>query len=163
MLWWGLALLAAALGLTALEVILPTGGLIGIVSAVFATGGIYFLFKYDAGWGLGGLLGAIVLMPSIFFGGMQIWSNTRTGRRMMGIPTEEELEARRLDEFNAKKERESFIGREGLVLTDLRPVGTVDFDGERRDAIADTGYIAAGSRVKVISLEPTEVRVRKIG
>lgn len=159
---WGLVLLAVALALTALEVFLTSAGLIAIVAALCATAGIYFLFKHDTGWGLGGLLGALVLMPSIFFGGLQLWTNTRLGRRMMGMPLEEELEARREAEFRAKKTREAMIGRKGVVLTDLRPVGTVDFDGERVDAIADTGYIPAGSEVKVVGLEPTEVRVRKI-
>lgn len=162
LLLWGLVLLAISVLLTVIEIFVPTAGLLGLTSVVVAVAGIVCLFKYDGGWGLGGLLSAVVLLPSVFFGGIQIWRNTEAGRRAMGIPSDEEIEARQLRELRERQAREAIIGMEGVVLTDLRPVGVVELDGKRVDALADEGFIQAGRRVRVTAVEATEVRVRTI-
>ena len=63
------------------------------------------------------------------------------------------------------KEREkqlALIGAEGVVLTDLRPVGVIQVDGQRFDALSETGLIRAGSRVKVTKIDSNQVKVRGI-
>lgn len=162
MLTWGLVLLVAAILLIALEVFVPSAGAITLTAAAVAIAGIVMLFRYDVAWGFGGALSALILMPSVFFGIFQFWMGTKAGRRAMGVPSEEEVEARRLKELEQKRARDAMIGIEGLVLTDLRPVGVVELEGRRVDALAENGFIAAGSRVKVVAVDVTEVKVRQI-
>lgn len=162
MLLWGLVLLAAALLLTVLEIFVPSGGVIALISGVVAIAGIVCLWRYDDAWGVSGLLGALVLMPTIFFSGVSLWTSTSAGRRALGIPSEEEVEAKRHRDLEARRARESVIGKEGVVLTELRPVGTIELDGKRVDALAETGFIPAGTRVRVTGVDSTEVKVRAI-
>jgi membrane-bound serine protease (ClpP class) len=52
------------------------------------------------------------------------------------------------------------IGKQGLALTDLRPVGVIDLDGQRTDALAETTYIKAGSRVRIVQADGSQIKVR---
>lgn len=49
--------------------------------------------------------------------------------------------------------REDLIGAEGVALTDLRPSGTVKIGAERLDVVSDVGFVAKGTRVRVIRTE----------
>jgi membrane-bound ClpP family serine protease len=162
LLLWGLVLLAGALLLTIVEIFVPSGGLISLLAAAVAVAGIVCLWRYEASWGVSGLLGSLILLPTVFFGGLSLWTNTDAGRRAMGLPSEEEREARRMKDLESKKAREAVIGKEGVVLTELRPVGTIELEGKRVDALAEVGFIPAGTRVRVTGVDTTEVRVRSV-
>lgn len=159
---WGLVLLAAAVLITVIEIFVPTGGVLALISVVVAGAGVVCLWQVDGFWGLGGLLGSVVLLPTVFITGVSLWTNTSAGRRAIGMPSDEELEARRMKDLSVRKSRESLIGKEGVVLTELRPVGTIELDGKRVDALAEVGFIASGARVRVTSVDSTEVKVRQI-
>jgi membrane-bound serine protease (ClpP class) len=49
----------------------------------------------------------------------------------------------------------------GVALTDLRPGGTVEFDGRRLEAFSEIGFLHAGQRVRVTAVEGAKVRVRE--
>jgi membrane-bound serine protease (ClpP class) len=159
---WGLALLGVAAILLAAEIFIPSAGIIAGLSGISAIAGIVCLFKYDTTWGVIGLLLALIMGPVIFFVGLNIWKNTEFGRRAIGAPTDDELEKLALQEQQARKELESLIGAQGVALTDLRPVGLVMVGGERRDALAETSFIAAGTRIKVTVVETHQVKVRPL-
>ncbi len=53
--------------------------------------------------------------------------------------------------FQASSFDKSLIGREALVLTDLKPGGYITIDGQQHQAISNTGYIPKGHVVMVIS------------
>lgn len=159
---WGLALLGVAAILLAAEIFIPSAGIIAGLSGISAIAGIVCLFKYDTTWGVIGLLLALIMGPVIFFVGLNIWKNTEFGRRAIGAPTDVELEKLALQEQQARKELESLIGAQGVALTDLRPVGLVMVGDERRDALAETSFIAAGTRIKVTVVETHQVKVRPL-
>lgn len=54
------------------------------------------------------------------------------------------------------------IGKEGIVLTDLRPGGFIVLEGGQHPAISITGYIDKGQRVKVIGGEGESLLVKGI-
>lgn len=54
------------------------------------------------------------------------------------------------------------IGKEGISLTSLRPIGQADFNGEVVDVIASLGFIEAKNKVKVQSVEGQKINVIKI-
>jgi membrane-bound serine protease (ClpP class) len=76
------------------------------------------------------------------------------------VPSDEEVERDRLEALAAQKQLASLIGKQGLALTDLRPVGVIDLDGQRTDALAETTYIKAGSRVRIVQADGSQIKVR---
>jgi len=44
----------------------------------------------------------------------------------------------------------AMLGRTGVALTDLRPAGAAEIDGERVDVVAEAGYLTAGTSIVVV-------------
>jgi membrane-bound serine protease (ClpP class) len=162
MLLWGLGLLGAALLLVVLEVFVPSAGLITLTAVVVAIAGVVCLWLHDTTWGVIGMLVVLVLGPLVGLGSVQLWRHTPMGRKMIGAPTEEEVERRFLEEQRERDERLALVGAEGEALTDLRPVGVVRIGERRMDALAQTFLIPAGSRVRVVQVEGSQVKVRQV-
>ena len=60
-----------------------------------------------------------------------------------------------------KVQRETYLGRAGIALTQLRPAGTADFKGEHLDVVTEGGFIGRGTTIRVIAIEGTRVIVRE--
>lgn len=58
--------------------------------------------------------------------------------------------------------RDKYIDKEGLVVSYLRPSGTVEIDDERVDAVSESEFIEKGAKIKVIKVEGMKVVVRRI-
>ncbi|MEM7203798.1 MAG: NfeD family protein [Planctomycetota bacterium] len=58
--------------------------------------------------------------------------------------------------------RARILGREGVALTDLRPVGTMEIDSERYDAMTLGAYAVAGQRVLVIDAQLNQIIVEPV-
>ena len=54
------------------------------------------------------------------------------------------------------------VGKEGTVLTALRPVGLIEIDGVRMDALSETMFVQPGSKVKVTYADGSQIKVRQI-
>lgn len=159
---WGLVLLAAAVLLLALELFIPSGGLLSVGSAVLAAGGLVCLYRFDTTWGLMGTLGVLIVGPLLLMYGLSIWRHTPIGRKIINAPSEEDVAEASLAALRIEQERQRFLGREGLAVTDLRPVGVIKIDDEKHDATCELGFTPAGTRVKVSGIEPSQLRVRPV-
>ena len=159
---WGLSLIGLALILTLLEVFVPSGGVIAVLAALVAIAGLIGLFLHDMTWGLTGSLALLVLTPIAVAFGIKVWTNSRIGRAMMGVPTEEEEERRRLAERERREARLALMGAEGVALNDLRPIGVIEIDGQRYDAASETGLVRRGTKVRVTHATDFEIKVREI-
>ena len=60
-----------------------------------------------------------------------------------------------------KVQYETYLGRVGISLTQLRPAGTADFDGEHLDVVTEGGFIGHGTGIRVIAVEGTRIIVRE--
>jgi membrane-bound serine protease (ClpP class) len=58
-------------------------------------------------------------------------------------------------------EPDSLVGRLGVALSDLRPSGIADIDGERVDVVTSGEYISAGERIEVVRDEGYRRVVRR--
>lgn len=159
---WGLVLLAGALMLLFLELFLPTAGLLAIAATICAVIGLVLLFRYDTTWGALGTVVTLVVGPAFTLYGLSIWKHTFIGRRVINAPTEEDVAKRVQEESRRKAELQQLVGREGVALTDLRPIGIIQLGDQRHDASSETGFIESGTRVKVIAAEPQLLRVRTL-
>lgn len=156
----GLGLLGLGVLLMVLEAFVPSGGVLGVAAFISAVAGIVFLFKHDTTWGLIGLLGTLVLGPMIFFWAIKMLPSTPFGRTMVG-PSGEEIAQAKADQMRAKREkRERLMDREGVALTDMRPSGVVEIDGERHDAMARGGVVDRGRGVRVVKVSGMTIEVR---
>lgn len=54
------------------------------------------------------------------------------------------------------------IGKEGRVVTDMRPSGTITINGEYLDAISEGTYIKKGESIKIIKVEGNKITVRRV-
>lgn len=160
---WGIALIAASFLLLGLEIFIPSGGLIAVTSGLVAISGVICLFRYDTVWGLTGALAVLVIGPIVGAFFIKIWPDTPMGRRLVhGENADETIEKQRFDEAQERNDRLALIGLEGEALTTLRPVGTARIGTRRIEVLSETGWIEAGSKIRVMSVDGIEVRVRMI-
>lgn len=59
------------------------------------------------------------------------------------------------------KEYEALLGKEGLTVTDLRPVGTVRIDNNDYSAISNAEWINKGTRVIIVQVDGTRILVKR--
>lgn len=64
--------------------------------------------------------------------------------------------------FSSSYDYTTYLGKEGVVLTLLRPSGLADFDGMQLDVVSEGQYIEAGARVKVVSITGSRIVVKRI-
>ncbi|MEZ6242315.1 MAG: NfeD family protein [Phycisphaerales bacterium] len=162
MLIWGLALLGAALLLTLIEVFVPSGGILGIISIAVAIAGVVCLFRHSTIWGVIGSLIVVIGGPSLFFFALNLLPQTRTGRAMLGEVSEDLRAERELRERESRERLLALVETEGVALTDLHPVGTIRAGGEKHEAVAVASLVDKGQRVRVIGVDMTTLRVRPI-
>jgi membrane-bound serine protease (ClpP class) len=81
---------------------------------------------------------------------------------MTSADADEVLEEERRVEADTLYARRSLIGKEGIARTELRPIGVIDIDGVRHDAVSETTLVQVGGKVRVTAVEPTSVRVRPL-
>jgi membrane-bound serine protease (ClpP class) len=86
---------------------------------------------------------------------IKYFPQTKYGQKMILHKTLEGAQSSR----NASVE---LVGREGVAQTVLRPSGMAVIDGKRLDVVAESGMIAAGSAVRVVSVTGTQIVVRSI-
>jgi membrane-bound ClpP family serine protease len=67
---------------------------------------------------------------------------------------------------HAHKERQAqlrqLIGAQGVTVTPLRPVGVVKINGQRVDAMAESGMIDSGKAIAVVDVYDNQFKVREV-
>lgn len=156
---WGIVLLAAGLAVVFIEVFVPSGGLLSLVAGALGVSGLVCLYIHDVVWGLVGTGLAVVLVPAIVAFGFNLMPSTTMGRKLLygesGKPEPVIPDA-------ASNPNATLLHAEGEALTDLRPVGTIRVNGEKHEALSETSYIRAGTKIKVSSIEGSQIKVRPI-
>ncbi len=165
---WGFILVAITFVLLFVELLVPSGGLIGVLSGVAAIGSVVAFFKYDSTWGIVSALLYLILGPIVLVFFFKLWISSPLAKLMI-LGGNEAAAAADDSEALAKSEQErrerlhqlqQLIGAEGLAVTALRPVGVVKINGQRVDALAETGTIGANTAVVVTDVYDNQVKVR---
>ena len=162
LLFAGVGLIMLGLLLMVIEAFLPTGGVIGVAAGICAIAGVVLLFRHDTTWGIIGALSVLILGPVSFFSALSILPNTKLGQQMMGPGVEEIAAERAKNEQTHRAAREALIDREGVARSALRPVGIVEIDGQRHEAVALGGIIDQGTPVRVTRVDGMQISVRAI-
>lgn len=159
MVWWiGFAvfLYFACAVLIVTEIFVPSGGLISIAALACLIAGLMIFFKQDLRWE--GIVTALVEIPVVLTAAYKIFPKTPFGKSVTLAPPKKQAGEGVPDTEKLKE----LLGKVGEVITPLRPVGMVDFDGHRVECTAEGGYVNKGTKVKVIDVESTQVKVRVV-
>jgi membrane-bound ClpP family serine protease len=157
--WWllfAIFLYVICAALIVAEVFIPSGGLLGLAAVVCLLTGVVIFFRHSAVAGWIGVVVALIMVPSLLVGAYKILPWTRFGKQVILAPPVRQ----RGDAIADTPELGKLLGRTGQILTTLRPVGMCDFDGQRVECVAESGFVPKGRMVKVIHVEGTQVTVR---
>ncbi len=148
-----ITLILIGLALIGIEVyLIPGMNIAGILGAVLVLFGLGYAFTAS-----GLLAGLAVLFGTLVAGGMLflvLWRSGAWRQFVLATSLQSELETR------PGEHRARYLGKEGIAVTPLRPVGIVEIDGERIEAATEGQYIAAGSRVRVVAMDRRRYFVR---
>lgn len=154
-----LMLLAAGVFVAVLEVFIPSGGLLGIVSAGFFIAGIVAAWSYSGAWGMGALLGCLTLIPILILVGFRVFPHTPLGRRMVLVPPSTAEPAVSAD---AGSDLDITVGLGGKAGTDLRPTGTAFFNDRRVSVVTAGEWITCDSAIHVVQVEGNRIVVEAV-
>ena len=150
-------LLLGALFVFALELFLPSAGILFAVGVLCVLGSLATAFVYDPLWGAGFLMldvALLLVLPGI---ALQVWQRTPLGRRMF---LDSDGPGEDADVVPEPDPLTLLVGKVGTTRTPLRPAGTVDIDGRRVDTVSEGVMIGAGEPVKVVRVDGNRVVVR---
>jgi membrane-bound serine protease (ClpP class) len=165
---WGFILLAVAIALVSLELFVPSGGLIAALAGVAIIGSITSFFMYDFTSGILALTLYIIFSPIVLWAMFKFWIHSPLAGKMILGGSEPSQNNDESDPMaaaeQARRERlaqlRELIGAEGMTVTSLRPVGTVRIEGQRIDAMAESGTIEANTPVVVTDVYDNQIKVR---
>ncbi len=159
---WGVGLFSLAVLLFVIEILLPTGGILGLSAFAAGIGGVVAFWFHSDTLGISSLVALLVLTPIAFNFALRVIPNTPIGKMLILGNEEKDLEQAQAKHSQEMHELDGLIGLEGLAVTDLRLVGTVEIQGEAYDALSEAGVIESGSRVRVVSIQGTQVKVQSV-
>ncbi len=155
---FALFLFVACAILLVLEIFVPSFGLLTVFSLASVAAGIAICFNRGPITGWFGVVAAVFIIPVVWIITYRIFPNTPFGKHVtLGKPNREKGDA-----IPDTKELEAMLGKQGVVLSPLRPVGMCDFNGKRLECVAETGYIEKETKIRVIHVEGTQLTVRLI-
>ena len=156
-------LLFIGLLLVFVEIFIPSGGILMILSLLCIGGSIWAGYTewYEETpqyfWIFTG--SSIFLIPVVAAFGLYILPRTAIGQKIL-------LQAPKLEDvtpFSKEQERlKQLVGMEGITVSLLKPSGMVLIDGERLDCQSEGGFISPDTPIVVINVREKRLIVRQI-
>lgn len=162
---WALALFVVGLLITAVEVILPSGGLLALAALACLAGSIVCAYQLSGLTAviLGGV--EVVCVPLVIVLVFRALPRTRLGKDLILTPPTEADGSNPQSGFDPARVAnpfEALRGTEGVVVAPLRPSGTVEIDGRRVSVVSDGQLLDKGRRVRVVLVEGSRVVVEAV-
>jgi len=139
------------------ETMVPSHGVLTMLSAASFIGGLYIGFQVSTTTGLAFAAGTVLLLPIIVGFGFYMLPRTWVGRKLI-LRTDTSAEKLR----GSVADYSSLMGEEGVAVTMLRPAGMARINNRRLNVVTEGGIIEKGTRVKVVDLEGNRIVVRTI-
>jgi membrane-bound ClpP family serine protease len=154
-------LLFAGLGVLVLEVFVPSGGVLAIITTITLC--LSLMCAYAAWaqqypmvwWGFCGLV--VLLIPTTLIGAFYVLPRTPIGKRALLVaPDADDLRPYTEDEARLNK----LVGQYGRTLTLMNPGGMVLVAGQRLHAFSEGMLVEPDTSVEVVEIRGTRVVVR---
>jgi len=165
---WEILLFLAGLLLLALELfVIPGFGVAGILGIVCIVCGLafslvlndYFIFPIGGGQLVNAfllVLASIVITTALaFVFGKNIFSSKMFRKLTL---TDEQ---RSSEGYVGTDRGHNLSGATGVAVTDLRPSGKIEIDGQRYDAVSEGAFLVKGTEIEVIKHETFSIFVRQ--
>jgi membrane-bound serine protease (ClpP class) len=155
---WAIIFIAIGFILLFIEIFLIPGfGPIGIAGAVLMAIGVAIV-GYQEGVRRAVFYTGIAIVAALPLCGVGFWliPKTKLGSSfILGAQESSQAGFR-----SSPEELERFTGKTGVVLTPLRPAGTMEIDGIRLDVLTQGEFIEKGEEVEVVKVEGSRIIVR---
>jgi membrane-bound ClpP family serine protease len=147
---WAILLLLLGLLCMVLELFIPSGGILGLLSALCLIAALVMSFMAGSWYGLTMTFALTLLVPLSLFSMIKLWPKTPLGSKIvLAKPTTEEV----LPQTEDYLERDSLFGQTGFAKNDMLPGGVVMINGKSYDAISNGMPIDARTPVRVIGFD----------
>jgi len=157
---WTIGFAVAAAVLFTLEIVIPSGGILGMLSMAALIGVIVCLFLIDLTYGWIGLVASLFIVPAAVGVAMKMFPHTPIGRRLILAGNDGPRQPVRYG--STDDQTQDLMGAEGVVVTEMRPIGVVNFNGQRVECLSERGTVEPGAKVKVVNISGFEIKVRPI-
>ena len=149
-----IVLLAIGVVLFFFEVIVP-GAILGTLGALSMLGGVVLAFtQYGPTGGVATTLISVAVLGIVLYIEFRILPNTKVGKRMF-------LHSAVSASTQPPIAEPSIVGKTGEAATILAPSGFVVIDGRKLEAYSQSGYVEAGSVIRVDAVDNFRVIVSK--
>lgn len=155
---WSILLMIVGLLLVMVEVFIPSGGVLGVLSIGSLIASIVLAF-YHRGIETGFMFLAVaaVSVPTVVVLALRWWPSTPMGKRLLlDVPDGDEV----LPDSPQRQRLRQLVGKVGVAKSLMLPSGAVDVDGLTVDALSEGMPIEAGQHVVVIKVRGNHVIVR---
>ena len=146
-------LFVAGIVMLVAELLLVTHGFMGLVGCLSLLAGIVVCFFVNQWLGIGALVACIAAAPIVGGWLVKYWPTTRIGKQFVLQPIEKTKDEGPLP---------AQIGDVGICISEMKPMGMVEFAGQRVEAMSDLGLIESGKRVQVVSVNNRRPTVRVV-
>jgi membrane-bound ClpP family serine protease len=156
---WAILLFAFGMALIVVELFVPSGGVIGFISAASVVTSIVMAFRYSEYTGLGFMAAAVLGTPALLAVLFKWWPQTPFGRRvLLDAPRGEDM----LPTDELRREIKRLVGRVGTAKSLMLPGGPIVVDGHTFDAVSEGMVVQPGQAVRVVDVRGTRIVVRPI-
>ncbi|MFT5524948.1 MAG: membrane-bound ClpP family serine protease [Pirellulaceae bacterium] len=155
---WSIVLLLIGLLLMALELFVPSGGSLGVFSAICFIAAIIYAYYHSALAGTIVLIGEMVLVPVAIGLLIKIWPHTPIGKRMiLNLPVDAQATVPQTEEYQRKL---GLVGKVGVAKSRMMPSGAIVVENFTYDAVSEGMPIDTGNRVEVVQVGGNRIVVR---
>lgn len=155
---WSICLLIAAIALIALELFIPSGGLLSFLSAVAVLASVVIAFSAGPQTGLLMLVVTLVVVPAVLASAVRWWPSTPIGQLMLIARPENPDDV--LPDTEEYRGLKSLIGKVGKSKSKMLPSGAIVIEGRTYDAVSEGRPIDADMALKVVAVKTNRIIVR---
>lgn len=153
--WMSLLLFVLGLVLLIIEVFVPGFGLPGVSGITLVLVGTVLAMD-NIRTGIMSLSIAIIISTIASFYLVKMGFKSKLFR---GIILTNKLDEER--GYSSGRNMKHLLDMEGVALSELRPAGFIEIDGEKLDALSEGEFISKNSLVKVVRVEGSKIYVRR--
>lgn len=154
---WSIILLALAIAFIFLEMLIPSGGILGVLAGASAIASVAIAFTRGVGAGTTMLVVALVVMPAMIAIAIRWWPDTPIGRLvMLQRPEADDV----LPDTPEYRDIKMMIGSRGTAKSKMLPSGSILIGQKTYDAVSDGVAIDPGQAVIVTAIRNNRIVVR---
>jgi membrane-bound serine protease (ClpP class) len=150
---WAIILFVVGVVLMVSDLAIPSHGVLTGLGIASVSGAIGVCFYINTWLGFAILLASLGLFPAAMHWVVRYWPKTRGGRQLVLPGPQPPLAPRPLPVQ---------IGQTGTAVSELRPGGVCEFEGDRVEVTSELGIINAGQSVTVVDIVNRKPVVRAV-